>query len=198
MKGNRVDLWLGPMTSGKTDEMLRTLRRHTHLSRTIVRLLKYAADPIAGNTTVLSRSNASMSAHDAINTGEEGWDFIRGCLAEAGESGANNIVIGLDEAQFVTDLDVMVKAVLGYEGSINIRLVMAGLDSDFRGIMWENIIRVIPYCNSVVKLEAICDTCQETDAQLTKRLVANNERILLDKDHYSAACYKCHLASIAK
>lgn len=186
---SRVHLYMGPMYSGKTDQMLRSFRRFKYLSNTISLLFKYSGDTRDGLYTIESRNGAIEQVTELISTGYEAWKCLQSAIKTA-DVNKTIIVVGIDEGQFISDLDYFVKKVL--EQQMVIEVYISALDSTFQGVMWNEIIKIIPYCNgTVIKLSAICKICQKHEAQLTKRIIESDQLELIGHDQYVAACYMC-------
>ena len=189
----QVNLYTGPMFSGKTDEMLRQIRIYDHIKSALVILLKPGIDNRTGESRVLSRSGAERDADARVSTGEEAWEIVNKMIADRFH-GKDIIAIGIDEGQFINGLDFFVKKVLEVNHeTYKIHLHIAALTSKFTHEMWEEVVKIIPYCHSVIKYSAICGICEKRDAQLTKRLVESDDLILIGSDEYAASCYECSL-----
>jgi len=152
-------------------------------------LFKYSGDTRDGLYTIESRNGAIEQVTELISTGYEAWKCLQSAIKTA-DVNKTIIVVGIDEGQFISDLDYFVKKVL--EQQMVIEVYISALDSTFQGVMWNEIIKIIPYCNgTVIKLSAICKICQKHEAQLTKRIIESDQLELIGHDQYVAACYMC-------
>lgn len=185
---NQVSLIMGPMFSGKTDEMLRQIRRYTYLTNTLVCLFKTSVDNRTPGNIVSSRSGTMREATAQITSGVKAWEKVSQIVKE---NPGKSIVLGIDEGQFIEQLPYLIKKILEQK-NVAISVYISALDSKFNGEMWEEIVNIIPLCSEVRKLTAICGICQTVEAQLTKRIVDSTEVKLIGSDQYVAACYNCY------
>jgi thymidine kinase len=187
-------LYLGSMFSGKTNIMLNTLDRYDYVRPSVqVVLFKYHKDTREKDGAVRSRNGTSRQPTSTVSTGEELWDKV---LNAAVDGKCATLVVGIDEAHFIRKLDYFVERVLDHRTELpttTILLYMAALDSSFARKMWPAIVDVLPLCNGVRKLTAICGTCQQREAQLSRRDVDSAELELIgSKESYTATCFVCH------
>jgi len=98
-------------------------------------------------------------------------------------------VVGIDEAQFFDNSLIDVCEQLADQGK---RVIIAGLDQDYRGIPFEPIPQLLAVAEYITKTLAICVQCSNP-ADKTQRKVARAERVLVGADDsYEARCRKCH------
>ena len=175
----------GCMFCGKTDEMLRLLRRYSIAGRHVV-LIKPRLDTRTDETTVVSRSGARFEAL-AVDSSRE---IER--LAGAAD------VVAIEESQFLDDGLPEVATGLADAGK---QVLISGLDLDFRGIPFGAMPRLMALADQVTKLTAICAVCGEP-ATRTQRLIdgrpAPRESPLiviggLGDETYEARCRAHHL-----
>ncbi len=150
-----IEVVCGSMFSGKTDELIRRLVRAT-IARQKVQVFKPAIDLRYAVEKVTSHAGSN---YDAIPV-EKAAD-IRTKLNK------NTTVVGIDEAQFMDAEIVVVAQELASRG---IRVLVAGLDTDFRGEPFGFMPALMSNAEKVDKLHAICMVCGD-DASRTQRLV---------------------------
>ena len=150
-----IEVICGSMFSGKTDELIRRLVRAT-IARQKVQVFKPAIDVRYAVEKVTSHAGSSF---DAIPV-EKAAD-IRGKVDE------DTTVVGIDEAQF---LDGEVVAVAQELAARGVRVLVAGLDTDFRGEPFGPMPELMCKAEHVSKLHAICMVCGD-EASRTQRLV---------------------------
>ena len=98
-------------------------------------------------------------------------------------------VIGIDEAQFFNNELVDVCNTLANQGK---RIIVAGLDMDFRGVPFEPMPQLLAIAEYITKTLAICVVCGNP-ADKTQRKIVSTERVLVGaSDSYEARCRKCH------
>lgn len=180
-----LEVIAGGMYSGKTEELIRRVRREQIAKRHVV-VFKHSLDDRYDTVKVASHNGGSI---DAIPVGSA--CEIRDCF----DDNPDISVVGIDEAQFFNEEIV---AVVRYLADCGVRVVVAGLDKDFRGEPFGSMPLLLTYSEKTTKLTAICDVCGE-DAYFTQRLVngkpANyNDPIILigAKESYEARCRLHH------
>ncbi|HMN11433.1 MAG TPA: thymidine kinase [Bellilinea sp.] len=178
-----IEVITGSMFSGKTDEMIRRLRRAT-IATQKVQVFKPLLDFRFGLEKVTSHAGANYTAKpiEKITDLESNLD-------------ADTTVIAIDEAQFFGPEIVEVAQKLANHGK---RVIVAGLDTDFRGEPFGSMPEIMSIAESVTKLRAICMVCQE-EASRTQRLVNGkparyDEPIVIvgASEMYEARCRKHH------
>ena len=157
MKNNvgSIEVVCGSMFSGKTDELIRRLRRAT-IARQKVQVFKPAID---NRFSVQKVTSHAGSEFDALPI-QHAADLLEKLDYEA-------TVIGIDEAQFFDDEIVPIVKKLADDG---LRVIVAGLDTDFRGEPFGSMPVLMAEAERVDKLQAICMVCGEP-ATRTQRLV---------------------------
>ncbi len=145
----------GSMFSGKTDELIRRLRRVV-VAKQKVQVFKPGIDNRYAVDKVASHAGQQYGAELVDNASE-----ILGLLKE------DTVVVAIDEAQFFDEDVVNVVDSLASEG---LRVIVAGLDTDFRGEPFGSMPTLIAKAETVLKLNAICMVCHG-EASRTQRLV---------------------------
>jgi thymidine kinase len=179
-----IDVVCGSMFCGKTEELIRLLRR-AEIARQIVQVFKPAID-IRYDSGVKVTSHAGM-AFDAIP--------IKKASEILDKLNKDTTVVGIDEAQFLDEEIVQVAQTLADRG---IRVIVAGLDTNFRGEPFGSMPTLMAIAENVQKLHAICMKCGEP-ASRTQRLV-NGRPARYDEpivvvgaaEMYEARCRKHH------
>jgi thymidine kinase len=172
------------MFCGKTEELIRLLRR-AEIARQIVQVFKPAID-IRYDSGVKVTSHAGM-AFDAIP--------VKNASEILEKVNKETTVVGIDEAQFLDEEIVPVVQTLADRG---IRVIVAGLDTNFRGEPFGSMPTLMAIAENVQKLHAICMVCGEP-ASRTQRLV-NGRPARYDEpivvvgaaEMYEARCRKHH------
>lgn len=178
-----IEVVTGSMFSGKTDELIRRLRRAT-IARQKVQVFKPAIDNRYNVAKVTSHAG---TVYNAIPV-EKSEDIIQALDPDTS-------VVGIDEAQFFDDGIVMIAQLLADRG---IRVIVAGLDTDFRGEPFGCMPTFLAIAERVDKLQAICMTCGEP-ASRTQRLVNGkparyNDPVVIvgASEMYEARCRQHH------
>jgi len=149
-----VHVIAGCMFCGKTDEMLRLLRRFSIAGRQVV-LVKPRLDTRTDEVTVVSRSGAEHRAVTVDHSAE-----IESAVGPAD-------IVAIEEGQFFDEALPEVVEALAASGK---QVIVTGLDRDFRGIPFGTMPRLLALADQVTKLTAICMVCGE-HATRTQRLI---------------------------
>ena len=172
----RIEVVCGSMFSGKTEELIRRLKR-AKFARQRVEIFKPSIDTRYSENDVVS--------HDQNSIPSTPIDSSASILLLAGD----NDVIGIDEAQFLDDGLVDVCNQLAYRG---VRVIVAGLDMDFKGAPFGPIPALCAIADEVTKVHAICVKCGAL-AYVSHRLVKNDRRVLLGETaEYEPLCRQCY------
>jgi thymidine kinase len=174
--GGSIEVVCGSMFSGKTEELIRRLKR-AQIAKLEVEIFKPKTDTRYDETAVVS--------HDLNSIHSTPVDHSSAILLY----GSNTQVVGIDEAQFFdADLpDVCVK--LANKG---VRVIIAGLDMDFEGKPFGPIPALMAIADEVIKVHAVCMKCGGP-ALYSYRLVENKNQLLLgEKESYEPRCRVCY------
>lgn len=180
-KGNKtqkkgwIEVVCGSMFSGKTEELIRRLKR-AEFAKQKVEIFKPAIDIRYDDDNVVSHVGTSIRSTPVPSSG----NIL--LLANAVD------VIGIDEAQFFDDELPEVCEKLANSG---IRVIIAGLDMDFTGKPFGPIPNLLSKAEFVTKVHAICMHCGDL-AQYSHRKTKNDELVLLgETEEYEPLCRKC-------
>lgn len=172
----RVEVVCGSMFSGKTEELIRRLKR-ARIARQRVEIYKPAIDTRYSDEEVVSHDRNAISS-----TPVESSSSI---LLLAGEAE----VVGIDEAQFFDDGLVAVCNELADRGK---RVIVAGLDMDFKGVPFGPMPALCAIAEDVTKVHAICVKCGAL-AHVSHRTVQGDRRVLLgEQAEYEPLCRACY------
>ena len=179
--GGRIEVICGSMFSGKTEELIRRLRR-AKFARQSVEIFKPTVDVRYSAVDVVSHDDNSISSTPV--------DSAQNILLLA--SGVQ--VVGIDEAQFFDDGLVDVCNQLANSG---VRVIVAGLDMDYTGKPFGPIPKLMAIADDVTKVHAVCVRCGAL-AQFSHRLAKTDKLVLLgETDSYEPLCRKCFLKAVA-
>lgn len=172
----RIEVVCGSMFSGKTEELIRRLKR-AKFARQRVEIFKPALDTRYSEDNVVS--------HDSTSIASTPIDSSASILLFTSEID----VVGIDEAQFFDEGLVNVCNQLANNG---IRVIVAGLDMDYQGIPFGPMPALCAIADEVTKVHAICVKCGQL-AYASHRIVKNDKRVLLgEKDEYEPLCRECY------
>ena len=157
-KSGSVEVICGSMFCGKTDELIRRLRRST-IAKQKVQVFKPVIDFRYGVEKVTSHAGSDYDATPVKNASQ----IVEQLKPET-------TVVGIDEAQF---FDANIEKVVEILAERGIRVIVAGLDLDFKGEPFGCMPNIMARAEQVLKLQAICMTCGEP-ASRSQRLVNGN------------------------
>lgn len=171
-----IEVIAGSMFSGKSEELIRRLRR-AQIARQRVQIFKPAIDNRYADDQIVSHSDMKIPSEN-VKTSAELLERVR----------LETEVVGIDEAQFF-DADLPAACIqLAKDGK---RVIVAGLDQDYLGKPFEPIPHLLAIAEYITKTLAICMVCGGP-ANHTQRLVASRERVLVGASGtYEARCRHC-------
>jgi thymidine kinase len=181
------------MFSGKTTELVRRVRREA-LAGAPALVIKWADDNRYEEGSVIA---AHSEIRQGSAPGSEQCAPIRvvraRCLADVGGVGGGGTVIGVDEGQFYPDLLSQCE----HWAQNGNHVIVAALDGDFARRPFGEVCDLVPRCETVEKLSAVCAGCRSRDraGAFTQRTVAGAEIVLVGKrESYRAVCRACYAA----
>ena len=182
--GGWLEVVCGPMFSGKSEELIRRLRRAEIAAQRVV-IFKPRIDDRYDAADVVSHAGIRMRAVPV------------GCVAELVENARGFEVVGIDEAQFFEHEIVGAALALADGGA---RVIAAGLDQDFRRLPFGPMPGLLAHAEFVDKLQAVCHRCGG-GATTTQRLVDGRPApysgatiVVGANEQYEARCRDCHEA----
>lgn len=184
-KGNLgwIEVICGPMFSGKSEELIRRLRR-TEIARQRVQIFKPGIDQRYSDNHIVSHSELKIRSAGVKDAAE-----LESRLDLRTE------VIGIDEAQFLGDGIVPLVVRLADMGK---RIVIAGLDTDYLGRPFHPMPELLAVADEITKTLAICMQCGNP-AKHTQRLIASEELVVVGAaGMYEARCRRCFEPNLAK
>ena len=181
-KKGTIEVITGSMFSGKTEELIRRLRRSNYAGLK-VEIFKPSLDNRYSETRVVSHDDKSI-----VSTPVDNASAI---LLLAGDVD----VVGIDEAQFFDNSIIEVCTTLADNG---VRVVIAGLDMDFMGKPFGPMPALLAVAEYVTKVHAICMRCGNL-AQYSFRKSAEEQVVLLgEKNIYEPLCRNCYNEALNK
>ena len=170
-----IEVIAGCMFSGKTEELIRRIRR-AQIARQQVAIFKPSIDNRYSSDHIVSHSELKLQS------------MLVSSSVEVLELAADAQVVGIDEAQFFDPGIVDVAEKLANQGK---RVIIAGLDQDYRGKPFDPMPQLLAVAEYITKTLAICVVCGNP-ADRTQRTTPSSERVLVGaKDSYEARCRRC-------
>ena len=181
MRRGRIEVVCGSMFSGKTEELIRRMKR-AKFAKQNVEIFKPAIDVRYSEEDVVSHEGNAISSTPIDSSASI-------LLMSAGVD-----VVGIDEAKFFDEHIVEVCNQLANQGT---RVIIAGLDLDFKGQPFGPMPALLAIADEVTKVHAICVRCGSL-AYVSHRLVSNDKQVLLgETQEYEPLCRECYKQATA-
>ncbi len=175
-----IEVICGSMFSGKTEELIRRLRR-AQIAKQSVAIFKPVIDNRYSREHIVSHSGVSLPSINVQSAGD--------ILAHV--EGIE--VVGIDEAQFFDDSIVAIVERLANDGR---RVILAGLDQDYLGKPFDPMPQLLAVAEYITKTLAICVVCGNP-ANRTQRVTKSSERVLVGAaEAYEARCRHCFTTNL--
>ena len=179
-----ISLIIGPMFSGKTTKLICQMSKLSYSINNKVLFIKYDKD---------IRNNKSIISHNKIYNPDV-HVLLTNKLKDVNDYIKNNKIthIGIDEGQFFEDIEYVL------QWSLYVNIYIATLDSDYKQIVFGNIISLIPFCDKIKKLKATCSKCNKVNSAIISTRINEkiNSRIFIGgSDDYQVLCNTCFINS---
>lgn len=178
-----IEVITGPMFAGKTEELIRRIKRLEYAKKNIIVFKPVIDNRYAENEVVSHNNNRTKSVN--IASVKEIFDHVTN----------DTDVVAVDEVQFLEPETVEILNYLADKGK---RVIVSGLDTDFRGEPFSFMPKLIAIAEFVTKLTAVCVKCS-APATRTQRIVNGKPAKYMDpivligaSESYEARCRKCH------
>jgi thymidine kinase len=183
-KAGWIEVIVGSMYAGKTEEFLRRIKR-IHYAKKDVLVFKPKIDNRYSSSEIVSHNNSRVKSIE-ISEAKEIYEYTKDHLPYC---------IAIDEVQF---LDNEIIDLAEYYADSGVRVLLAGLDKNFRGEPFGVVPELLARAEYVTKLEAICQVCG-APATRTQRIIDGKPASYYDpvilvgaKESYEARCRHCH------
>ena len=171
-----IEVITGCMFSGKTEELIRRLRR-AQIAKQKVKIFKPRIDARYSENSIVSHNEQSLPS------------ILIDDIIEVLNHSDDAQVIGIDEAQFFNESIIHICNSLASKGK---RIIVAGLDQDYTGKPFEPMPQLLAIAEYITKQHAICVVCGNP-ADKTQRKTSESERVIVGAANiYEARCRKCH------
>ena len=181
-----LELFLGPMFSGKTTQLAQIYRTHTYIGKRVF-VVNYVDDRRYGN-------DANLYTHDKVTIPCVYTDTLSSIWLcpehpHHAEMCAADVIL-INEGQFFSDLYTVVIHLVEKEGK---SVYICGLDGDYLRKEFGQILQLIPYCDKVQKLQSLCSVCKNGKrAIFSHRISSENDQIVIGTDNYRPLCRSCY------
>lgn len=174
-----LELAVGPMFASKSSWLIGYYNQYKVYTDNIV-VINFKGDA--------RYSKTELSTHDKIMIPCIQTEFLRDIHIDPDID-----VILINEGQFFPDIVEWVKNIVDIGGK---KVYICGLDGDYKRERFGNLLDLIPFCDKITKLTAVCGICKNgTRAIFTMRTSNSSEQVLIgEKEHYLPVCRKCYIA----
>jgi len=174
--GGSIEVICGSMFSGKTEELIRRINR-VRIAKLSYQIFKPKQDTRYDEKAVVSHNSNSINSIPVAKSGA--------ILLQAGHTQ----VIGIDEAQFFDDKLPEVCNILANKG---VRVIIAGLDMDFKGLPFGPMPALLAIAESVTKVHAVCVVCGNPALYSYRKVPGKNRIMLGEMESYEPRCRICY------
>ena len=175
-KKGSIEVICGPMFSGKTEELIRRLVRG-QIAKKKVFIFKHSMDNRYSEDYIVSHNKNKIKCHSIVES------------IQINDFSDNIDIIGIDEAQFFDSSIIDVCNKLANNGK---RVIVAGLDRDYKAIPFGPMANLLAHADHIKKLSAICMSCGN-QATFSQRLTTDESQILVgESEKYEARCRNCY------
>ena len=172
-----LELWLGPMFSGKTTQLIQTYKKFAYIGKRVV-VVNWAEDQRYHDTMLSTHDRVMIPCVQATNLQAIMDDLL------------SSDVILINEGQFFQDLYENVLALVEEHGKM---VYICALDGDFERKKFGRVLDLIPFCDKVTKLHALCSICRNGKPAIFSHRVSNEaEQIVIGSDNYVPLCRACY------
>ena len=178
-KNGNLTVYLGCMFSGKSSEIIKECRRHLVIKQKVLGI-NYSQDKRYTDEDYIVNHNLEKIICVKVNN-----------LSDISDQNIlDNDFIFIDEGQFFSDL---LECVLKWVDVYKKTVCVFGLDGDFKRQPFGDMLKLIPHCDNVIKLKALCSFCKDgSEALFTHRLSNENEQVVIGFDNYVPLCRLCY------
>jgi len=179
MSSGYLELILGPMFSGKTTQIIQHYKSYSYIGKKVV-VINYAEDK--------RYHDSLLSTHDQIMIPcilvKNLTDIMNDDLVSSAD------VILINEGQFFPDI---YEIVLEFVEKQQKTVYICGLDGDFKRNKFGKLLDLIPYCDKITKLNALCAQCRNGEAGLfSHRITSETSQIVIGSSNYRPLCRSCY------
>lgn len=167
---------LGPMFSGKTTELMRIYNKYNSCDIKCC-VINHVTDDRYDKEKMCNHNGVMLPA------------FNYKTLSESIHLVSNYDIFLINEGQFFDDLYDIVNILVNMHKK---RVYVCGLDGDYKRRKFGSILDIVPMCDEVTKLKAICKKCKKNPAIFTHRLSNEQEQTVIGSDNYVSLCRNCY------
>lgn len=195
-KNFMLHLYLGPMFSGKTSQLMHDLETFSDLGKRVLAINASIDSRVANTNNTSTNAENNVSTHSSRGVHSNGKVIWQRVTLLGTIDVTKFDIIGVDECQFFPDLVSSVKHWL----SLRKYIICAGLDSDFKQEPIGDTLKLIPFATRAIKLCAKCHRCLQKNGTLADAPVTcrrdksdNSITVIGGADKYEALCIECLL-----
>ena len=172
---------LGPMFSGKTTELIRIYNKYNSCNIRCC-IINHITDKRYDEEKMSNHNGVMLPSHN-LNQLQESLHLI-----------VNYDIFLINEGQFFEDLYDIINLLVNMHKK---RVYVCGLDGDYKRRKFGSILDIVPLCDEVVKLKAICKKCKRKPGIFTHRLSNEQEQTVIGNNNYMSLCRNCYNMNIS-
>ena len=176
---------LGSMFAGKTTELIKEYNRHNACDVRCCFINHMYDDRYDSGTKKTKTHNQSEILND-YSVNKLGQIFNKESLLFGN---TDYDVYFINEGQFFNDLYEWVDWLVNMK---NKKVYVCGLDGDYKRKKFGSLLDIIPLCDDIVKIKALCNDCKKSDGLFTCRLSDETEQLLVGTTNYCSLCRNCY------
>ena len=173
---------LGCMFSGKTTELIKEYNRHKSCDLRCC-FINHSTDDRYGSGGNVTKTHNNQ---DILN--DKSCNRLNEIFCKASIHNDYDVFF-INEGQFFSDLYEYVDFLVNIHGK---KVYVCGLDGDFERKEFGSILKIIPLCDDIIKLKAICKNCKNKEGIFTFRMNGQLKQTIVGADIYSALCRECY------
>lgn len=184
MSVGSLELIIGPMYAGKSTELIKKIKIYEILEKNIL---------IVNHSINNRYGTKGISTHDKLTFDNSiNIEYLEDLEKNFNLHFQKSEIIIIEELQFFKDA---FQKITEWIDKYNKKVIAAGLVSDYKKKPFGDVLSLIPHAEEVIKLNALCKRCKDgTKACFTKRIINNNNKVMVGSDeYYEAVCRKHYL-----
>jgi len=176
-----IELITGPMWSSKTTTLISRIERLTLTGKKAI-IVKWSGDDRYGDDAFVYTHHGQK--YPCLLTDDEQWPRLIPSLEEYD-------VIGIDEGMFFHSIVNLVETL----AQLGKKVIVSALIGDYRREGFNEILKLIPKCENIIFLTAVCMVCQKDGAAFTQRVTTEEGVELVGgREHYRSVCRSCYFS----
>lgn len=181
-----LELILGPMFSGKTTQILQNYTNYTYIGKNVM-VINYAEDKRYHDTMLSTHDKKMIPCTLSMDIADMWLNILNPDYLTIHDAD----VILINEGQFFPNLKDTIIDMIDNADKI---VYICGLDGDFKRNRFGELLDLIPHCDKVTKLTALCSKCKNGEKGIFScRMTRETSQVVIGVENYKPLCRKCYL-----